>query len=102
MSRFLFHQLIEGLDYIHQKGIYHKDIKPENLMFSKDFNLKLVDFGFAITSEVTASRKGTCQYMLPEIFKNREYYSSQADIFATGVVLFNIMTQHPPFITATP
>mmetsp|Transcript_23593 Transcript_23593/g.20954 ORF Transcript_23593/g.20954 Transcript_23593/m.20954 type:complete len:94 (+) Transcript_23593:363-644(+) len=93
MSRFLFHQLIEGLDYIHQKGIYHKDIKPENLMFN---------FGFAITSEVTASRKGTCQYMLPEIFKNREYYSSQADIFATGVVLFNIMTQHPPFITATP
>ena len=101
-ARYLFHQLIEGLEYLHDHNMYHKDIKPQNLMFSDDFTLKIVDFGFATKEEITKSRAGTCPYMLPEIFKKEDYYASHADWFAAGVVLFNMVTSHSPFTSATP
>ncbi|CAI2375700.1 unnamed protein product [Moneuplotes crassus] len=101
-SRFLFHQLLEGLEYIHSNQVFHKDIKPENLMFDLEFTLKIVDFGLATTEEFTRSTSGTVPYMLPEIFRKDEYESSSADLFAAGVVLFNMVTSQSPFLSATP
>jgi 5'-AMP-activated protein kinase, catalytic alpha subunit len=100
--RYLFHQLIEGLECIHENGIYHRDIKPENLMFDEDFTLKIADFGFATNQPISNSCTGTSGYMLPEIYKKVKYSSQSADLFAAGVVLFNMLTQYPPFETATP
>ena len=46
-ARFFFHQLVDALEYIHGKGYSHRDVKPENLLLDKDFNLKLANFGNA-------------------------------------------------------
>jgi len=70
LCRYLFHQLVDGLEYLHAKGIYHRDIKPENLMFDPQFTLKIVDFGFSTTESVGRSTVGTPTYMVPEIFKS--------------------------------
>ena len=47
MARYFFKELISGLDHCHRNGVAHRDIKPENLMLDQNFNLKIVDFGFA-------------------------------------------------------
>ena len=48
MVRMYFKQLIAGINYIHEEGVYHRDIKLENILFSEDLNLKISDFGLSI------------------------------------------------------
>lgn len=87
-----------GLHYIHQNGTAHRDLKPENIMLDKNFNIKIVDFGFAapITGkENTGYCKtvlGTRGYMAPEIITNNPYQGQVVDLFALGVILFILIT----------
>ena len=99
-ARYLFHQLIDALEYIHENNAFHRDIKPENLMFDSDLTLKMVDFGFVPQNETSSNRVGTPGYMLPEMHRKEPYRSENADLFSAAVVLFNMMTQHPPFQAA--
>jgi len=99
-ARYFFHQIIDALEYMHDKGYAHRDIKPENILFDSRFDIKLADLGFATNQTMCKSRKGTFGYMAPELLAGKEYNSFEADIFAAGVILFVLITQHPPFVRA--
>jgi len=103
MARLYFKQLIAGIKYIHEKGIYHRDLKFENILLSEDLNLKIGDFGLSITDKdmkgklTTNQRAGTYAYMAPEVLDREKYVPASADIFSAGVILFTLYTGLPPF-----
>ena len=72
-GRFYFQQLIRALNYLHTLGYTYRDVKPENILIDKNFNLKLADFGFATTERTSTSRKGTFGYISPQVITNKMY-----------------------------
>jgi serine/threonine protein kinase len=100
LSRHLFHQLIETIDFLHSNSISHRDLKPENLLVDDDYNLVLADFGFAkhhTEGIITKTRLGTIGYAAPEITLGEPYDSTKADIFSAGVTLFVLYSRNIPF-----
>lgn len=99
LSRYYFHQLISTLKYCHDNGYSHRDLKPDNLLFDAEFNLKLADFGFSkkVRDKKMQTYLGTPQYMSPELHLKQKYDGEKNDIFACGVILFIMYTGFPPF-----
>ncbi len=94
-------QIGEALQEAHSKGIVHRDIKSENIMVSSKNQIKVMDFGLAklkgsMRLTKTSSTVGTLAYMAPEQIQGREA-DSRSDIFAFGVLLFEMLTGKPPF-----
>lgn len=108
IARYYFKQLLEGLDYCHNMGIAHRDLKPENILLDSQFNLKIADFGFAAPVEGKdgsgnlTTKLGTLNYMAPEIHLKQPYQGKSVDLFAAAIILFIMVSQHPPFTTAQP
>jgi hypothetical protein len=93
-------QLCTGLHYAHEQGIVHRDVKPANIWLMEDGTVKLLDFGIAKIAASTmtggASVLGSAAYMAPEQVSGREI-DGRADVFAAGVVLYEMLARRKPF-----
>jgi len=96
-ARAIFKQLLETLKYLDNKGVSHRDLKPQNIMISDDLNIKLIDFGLANDKQSYRNKCGTLPYMAPEMHIRKEYIGQPADMWASGCILFYILTGKIPF-----
>jgi len=89
--------ILLGLNHLHQNKIIHRDLKPANILLQED-NPRLVDFGLSrvISSSYSSRRSGTLLYMAPEAFHGKR--TVQTDIWAAGVMLYQMLTGKFPFI----
>jgi len=98
LVRTYFHQLVEGLEYLHNNGIAHLDLKPENLLLGEEFKLKITDFDHSrkLDDNVTLHR-GTQNFRAPEIIDRRCKNLTAADIYSLGIILFVLKAQVFPY-----
>ena len=98
-GRFFISQLLDGVEYMHNKRVVHRDLKLENILVDDRLNLKIADFGFATYKSIDNLRsyRGTMTYMAPEIKEGKNYKGTQVDLFSLGVILFIIVQGIFPF-----
>lgn len=101
----IFEQVCSALDYAHREGVVHRDIKPENILFSKTGHASLADFGLArlaidsgceVSLTQTRQAMGTLNYMAPEQWENPKTVDHRADIYALGILLYELLTGRVP------
>lgn len=96
-------EIMKALDYAHFRGVYHRDIKPDNIMFRHDGTPVLTDFGIArvfdAPDKLTKSNMimGTIDYMSPEQCTAEADIDGRSDTYSLGAVLFEMLTGRPPF-----
>ncbi len=95
-------QVCQALDYAHSKGVIHRDIKPANIMLDKQGNAYLADFGLALITDIGTRGEifGTPHYMAPEQAMSSAGVTPQSDLYAMGVILYEMLTGEVPFDAA--
>jgi hypothetical protein len=103
-SAFFLREIAKGLSYLHDCGIVHRDLKPSNIFYENGY-VKVGDYG--LTKSISASRHsghtitvGTVHYMAPEIGAGK--YNFSIDIYALGVLLYEMLTGEVPFVGGSP
>ena len=100
--------VLRALEYSHQAGIVHRDIKPGNVMVTRNGDIKVMDFGIAramsdaqATMTQTAQVIGTAQYLSPEQARG-ERVDARSDLYSTGCLMYELLTGRPPFTGDSP
>ena len=91
----LIQQLLQGLAYLHRRGVLHRDLKPDNVLVT-DNHVRVLDFGLSASEQVGSDSVGTPLYMAPELFDGQAY-SQAADLYTAGVILYQLLTGKHPF-----
>jgi serine/threonine-protein kinase len=96
----LFLELLDGLEYAHNTGLIHRDVKPQNIMLQRNGALKILDFGIArlgnSTLTLSGTMLGTPNYMSPEQIEGRTV-DRRSDVFAAGLVLYELLSYRQAF-----
>ncbi|KAJ0036002.1 hypothetical protein Pint_24594 [Pistacia integerrima] len=100
-SKSIITQLLQAISHMHKLGIVHRDIKPDNILFSSGNIVKISDFGSAEffnneSEELMRGVVGTPYYVAPEVVAGRDY-NEKVDIWSAGVVLYIMLAGFPPF-----
>ena len=94
-------QLLEGLSHAHEHGVWHRDVKPSNVIMTKTGRIKIADFGIARTENSGLTQAGgvlgTPMYMAPEQFMGRPL-DHRVDLYGAGVLLYQLVAGRPPFV----
>jgi serine/threonine-protein kinase len=104
----LTRSLCDALDYMHKHGVVHRDLKPENIMVDDQDRIKIIDFGIAMKEDARrltfvnlSATLGTPDYISPEQVKGQRG-DQRSDIYALGVMLYEMLTGEVPFIGPNP
>ncbi|CAD8097228.1 unnamed protein product [Paramecium sonneborni] len=100
----IVNQIMSAIKYLHSMNIVHGDIKPENALISRDFIIKICDFGFAIVANSPNAklRGGSEGYTAPELIQNDNYDPKKCDMFSLGVLFFVLFMGYRPFLSTHP
>ncbi|XP_057867023.2 CBL-interacting serine/threonine-protein kinase 15-like [Cryptomeria japonica] len=100
-ARKYFQQLISAVDFCHSRGVFHRDLKLENLLVDGDGNLKVADFGLSTLKKEGGKLHGMCgtpQYIAPEVYTSVfGYDGAKADVWMCGVILYLFLEGRYPF-----
>ncbi|XP_036435709.1 serine/threonine-protein kinase SIK2a [Colossoma macropomum] len=99
-ARRKFWQILSAVEYCHERGIVHRDLKAENLLLDAHMNIKIADFGFGNffrPGEPLTTWCGSPPYAAPEVFEGQQYEGPQLDIWSMGVVLYVLVCGALPF-----
>ncbi|XP_034482984.1 serine/threonine-protein kinase polo [Drosophila innubila] len=103
-TRYYIYQIIQGVKYLHDSRIIHRDLKLGNLFLNDMLHVKIGDFGLATRIEYEGERKktlcGTPNYIAPEIL-TKKGHSFEVDIWSIGCVMYTLLVGQPPFETKT-
>jgi carbon catabolite-derepressing protein kinase len=99
LARTYFHQLVSGIEYLHQKGYAHMDLKLENILIGEHFQLKITDFNLTCKKEdLDLCTEGTVNYRAPEVIDGRCKDLFAADVYSAGVLLFCFKSHLYPYL----
>jgi serine/threonine protein kinase len=96
----LFFQIVSGIQYCHSRGVAHRDLKPQNILLTKDHDVRIADFGLCHFNSPDSAMKticGTAVYLAPECLTSEKYDGFARDIWSLGVILYELVTRDYPW-----